>query len=69
MERYFFHVTNGPTSFMDERGLTFSSAEEAAVHARSVADEFAKQKSDYEHFKVWVADEHGNEIIRVAICK
>lgn len=65
--RYFFHVRNGGTVYIDEVGRRFINAGNAKAHAAVIASELAFEGGKYDGFLVCVIDEKGSEIARVPI--
>jgi Domain of unknown function (DUF6894) len=64
--RYFFHVTGSVGVLKDEEGQSFSSLDEAKGHAIVIASELAGDET-YHGWVLWVTDDQGNEVARVAI--
>ena len=63
--RFYFHVDNG-RRYPDETGSVFSTADDATAHAIVLAQELA-QDGSWHGSSILVADDRGNEIIRVRI--
>ena len=63
--RYYFHVSNGST-FSDDNGGYFSTADKAVTYACTIARELAIDTS-WLGFTILVQGEEGNEIARVRI--
>jgi hypothetical protein len=66
MEHYFFHVTDGKRTFIDEVGRAFASPAAAEGHAAIIASELAGDRG-WEGFSVVVEKKDGGEIVRVPI--
>jgi Domain of unknown function (DUF6894) len=64
--RYLFHVTGSVGMLKDEDGQSFSSLDEAKAHAIVVASELARDET-YHGWVLWVTDDQGNEVARLAI--
>jgi hypothetical protein len=64
--RYFFHVTDGMSTFKDEEGQNFSSLDDAKANAMVIASELAVDET-YRGCTIWVTDDQGNEVARVVI--
>jgi hypothetical protein len=64
--RYFFHVTNGTITLQDEDGHDLFSLNAVKAKADVIAKELA-QDDGYQGWAVRVVDNHGNEVMHLAI--
>ena len=71
MPRFYFHLQDGPMDLQDDEPLEFQATAGAEQHARTVADEYARNKSPSElkaHFIV-VKDSSGAQVVRLPVGK
>jgi Domain of unknown function (DUF6894) len=64
--RYLFHVSGSVGILEDEDGQSFSSLDDAKAHAIVIARELARDEA-YHGWVLWVTDDQGHEVARVAI--
>ena len=67
MPPYYFHVTDGRTTYNDDNGSLHLAFADAHTEALRIAAELASDDRAYPGFIVRMVDQDGNEVARVPI--
>ena len=67
MPQYYFHVTDGRSTYNDDNGSLQLSLADAYTEALRIAGELASDDRAHPGFIVCVVDHDGNEVARVPI--
>lgn len=67
MAKYYFHVTDGRSTYTDSQGSSHATLVDAHLEARCIAAELARDAAEYTGYEVCVVDQEGNDLTRVLI--
>ena len=67
MTKYYFHVTDGRSTFKDGEGSSHPSFADAHIEARRIAAELARDGAEYTGYAICLVDQKGNELARVLV--
>jgi hypothetical protein len=67
MTKYYFHVTDGRSTYKDSNGSTHPSLADAHIEACRIAAELARDGAEYTGYAICVVGPEGNELARVPV--
>jgi hypothetical protein len=67
MPKYYFHVTDGRSTYRDSEGSSHPSLAKAHLEASRIAAELACDGVEYTGYEICLVDEEGNELMRVPV--